>query len=126
MATLWLAAAPLGAQQKAPFDAATAFGARPSVTHASLSPDGMSIAFVAPSMGLGSILYTHRLDKEGTPHAALAVNGAPERLGRCGWVSNERLVCTVYGVVHSAQDLFPFTPGGGGVCRRQQPQAVES
>jgi len=81
------------------FDAAAAFGARPSAVDVSLSPDGNSIAFVAPTQGMGSMLYTVRLDPGAKPKAALAAGGKPERLGGCDWVSNDRLVCRVYGIL---------------------------
>src|SRR5207248_8232353 len=60
-------------------DAAAAFGARPSAVDVSLSPDGSSIAFVAPTQGMGSVLYTVRLDPGAKPKAALTASGKPER-----------------------------------------------
>ena len=81
------------------FDAATAFGARPSAADVSLSPDGNSVAFVVPSRGMGSSLYTMRLDAGAKATVALRTSGKPERLGGCHWVSNDRLACRVYGVL---------------------------
>ncbi len=93
-----------------PFDAAAAFGARPSIVNLSLAPDGKSIAYVAPTLGQGAILYTLRLDQESAKsRVALTATGKPERLESCHWVSNDRLICTVYGVVRSATELLPFT-----------------
>ena len=43
------------------FDAASAFGARPSVSTMSLSPDGMNVTYLAPTKGQGSIAYTLNL-----------------------------------------------------------------
>lgn len=105
------AASPLSAQNTKPFDAAAAFGARASIAHLSLSPDGMSVAYVAPTTGQGSIVYTLSLAKGSTARAALTVSGKPERMARCDWVSNYRLVCEIYGVVKSAVALepLPFT-----------------
>jgi dipeptidyl aminopeptidase/acylaminoacyl peptidase len=91
------------------FDAAAAFGARPGVLDLSLSPDGKSVAYIAPAKGQGSMLLTLDLAEGSKPHVAMAVEGKPERLGSCHWVSNERLVCIVYGVVKSPLDLLPFT-----------------
>jgi dipeptidyl aminopeptidase/acylaminoacyl peptidase len=106
------AAAPFSAKA-APLDTAAEFGARPSVIHASLSPDGRSVAYVAPGKGLESILFTVGVDKDAKPRAALVLTGKPERLGNCDWVTNDRLVCLVYGVVEgvagSFQGLLPFT-----------------
>jgi acetyl esterase/lipase len=92
-------------------DAAAAFGARPSVSALSLSPDGMSVAYIAPRPGQGSVLVTLRLEKGAAPRAALGVDGKPDRLGRCDWVSNVRLVCSLYGIVRSGRllELLPFT-----------------
>jgi dipeptidyl aminopeptidase/acylaminoacyl peptidase len=101
-------AAPV-AVEAASLDSAAAFGARPSVTHASLSPDGRSVAYVAPGNGLESILFTVSLDKDAKPRAALVLTGKPEHLGRCDWATNERLVCNVYGVVEGSKTLLPFT-----------------
>jgi hypothetical protein len=48
------------------FDAAKAFGARPSVEYVSLSPDGMSVAYVAATTGQGSVVYVQSLAKGAT------------------------------------------------------------
>jgi dipeptidyl aminopeptidase/acylaminoacyl peptidase len=91
------------------FDAAKAFGARPGIEHMSLSPDGMSIAYVAPTTGQGAVVYVQSLAK-GAPLASKPILGAagkPERLGSCDWVSNQRLVCRIYGVVTSSALLEP-------------------
>ncbi len=103
---------PLAAKDSASFDPATAFGARPSVLQLSLSPDGKSVAYLAPNQGMGSFLYTLRLEENAKSRIALAADGKPDRLGGCHWVSNDRLACLVYGVVHGAvrgpMDLLPF------------------
>jgi dienelactone hydrolase len=103
-------ATPIAAQGDQPFDAAAAFGARPSVTDLTLSPDGLRVAYVAPGAGQGATVYTLELAKGAVPHAALGAAGKPDRLGGCDWVSNTRLVCIVYGVVNSGLlELLPFT-----------------
>jgi dipeptidyl aminopeptidase/acylaminoacyl peptidase len=91
------------------FDAAAAFGARPSVADLSLSPDGLGVAYVAPTAGQGSVLFTLDLAKGAKSRIALLASGKPERLEKCHWVSNERLVCTIYGVVRNSLGLVPFT-----------------
>jgi dipeptidyl aminopeptidase/acylaminoacyl peptidase len=113
---LWsLALAPLASLSPAEpiFDAAKAFGARESVSDLSLSPDGMSVAYVAPTTGQGSALYVYSLVK-GAPRSlrpVITASGKPERLAGCSWVSNQRLVCVVYGVVfaRSVLERVPFT-----------------
>jgi dienelactone hydrolase len=90
----------LQAQEAAPFDAATAFGARPSVTHLSLSPDAKRVAYIAPMAGQGATLYTLSLEKGARAIAVLNANGKPDRLDYCSWVANDRLICDIYGVVN--------------------------
>jgi dienelactone hydrolase len=87
------------AQVDKTFDAAAAFGARPSVSDISLSPDGSRAAYVTPTSGQGSAIYTIGFAKGDLPKLVVAANGKPDRLGGCFWVSNDRLVCTAYGVV---------------------------
>jgi dipeptidyl aminopeptidase/acylaminoacyl peptidase len=107
--SLLLASLPLLSISEPAFDAAKAFGARPSVEDLSLSPDGMSVAFVAPTTGQGSVLYVQGLAKGAsrTAKPVLGASGKPERLGGCDWVSNQRLVCVIYGVVSSGSILEP-------------------
>ena len=107
--SLLLASLPFLSSAEPAFDAAKAFGARPSVEYLSLSPDGMNAAYVAPTAGQGSVVFVQSLAK-GAPLASKPVLGAagkPERLGGCDWVSNQRLVCLVYAVVASSVVLEP-------------------
>ncbi|HEY0801549.1 MAG TPA: S9 family peptidase [Steroidobacteraceae bacterium] len=96
------------AHAEAPFDAAAAFGARPSVESLSLSPDGKSVAYVVPTGGQGSALNVLSLAKGASPHIIATVSGKPDRLGECHWVSNDRLVCVIYGVVSASVDVVPY------------------
>ncbi len=107
--SLLLASLPLLSNAEPAFDAAKAFGARPRVEYVSLSPDGMSIAYVAPTTGQGSVVYVQSLAKGASlsTKPILGATGKPERLGRCDWVSNQRLVCVVYGVVAGNALLEP-------------------
>jgi acetyl esterase/lipase len=91
-------AASANAENPPGFDAAAAFGARPSIADVSLSPDGKSAAYVSPLVGEGSALFTLKLTKDAKPQNALTVTGNPVRLGGCNWVSNERIVCVLYSV----------------------------
>jgi dipeptidyl aminopeptidase/acylaminoacyl peptidase len=72
-----------------------AFGARESVTSASLSPDGKTMAFLAPTAGKGNALFTVPVDGTAAPKRSLVASGEPEMISRCGWVANDRLLCTV-------------------------------
>lgn len=91
------------------FDAAAAFGSREDVTGLSLSPDGKSVAYIAALDGKESALVTRDLADGSKSQLALKASGKPERLSDCHWVSESRLVCTVYGVVKGPTDLLPFT-----------------
>lgn len=103
------AAAPAGAEESRSFDAAAAFGARPSVSGMSLSPDGKSVAYHTPIQGQGSALYTLSLAEGAKPRPALAVNGKPERLGPCSWVANDRLACHIYANLRDpTYGIMPF------------------
>ena len=82
--------------ENAPFDAAAAFGARPSASDVTVSPDGQNLAWIAPAAGQGSTLYTLALTKDAKPRAALTASGSPERLDWCRWASNSRLVCRFF------------------------------
>ncbi len=91
------------------FDAATAFGARPSISRMRLSPDGKMAVFLAPLPGMGSAAMTIDLTGGSKPRMALVSDGKPYRLQECNWVANDRLVCTVYGVIESAAGILPVT-----------------
>jgi dipeptidyl aminopeptidase/acylaminoacyl peptidase len=101
----------LALAESASFDAAAAFGARQSVLDLSLSPDGQNLAWIAPTAGQGAVVYTLSLaTKDAKAKPSLASSGSPERLESCAWVSNERLVCTVYILAMDAQlGPLPFT-----------------
>ncbi|HEY4213148.1 MAG TPA: S9 family peptidase [Steroidobacteraceae bacterium] len=98
---LVLAATTVRAENPPPFDAAAAFGARPSVLGMSLSPDGKRVAYVAPMEGQGAALLAMGLENGAHPKAVTYVNGKSDQLGGCSWVANDRLICTVYGVAPS-------------------------
>jgi dienelactone hydrolase len=98
------------AAESVPFDAAAAFGARESVTHLSLSPEGTHVAYVTPTTGQGAAVFTLGLSKGSVPKGVATSSGKPDRLNKCDWVSDSRLVCGVYGVVNSSLlELLPFT-----------------
>ncbi len=92
-----IAVVALGATPQS-LDPATAFGARPSLSMLSVSPDGASIAYVAPGAGEGSVLYTMRLGDHPRAIPALSADGKPWRMYRCDWVANNRLACEIYGI----------------------------
>lgn len=87
-------------------DLAARFGARPAVAHASLSADGNRLAFIAPAKGQGGVLNTVELSEGSAPKPIYAVDGDPQRLAACPWVTAERLVCTIWGIVSDGNDLY--------------------
>src|ERR1700730_19035066 len=89
--TLLCSGAPLQAQNANPFDSASAFGARPSVTSLVLSPDGTSVAYIVPADGQGSVAYTLALAEGSKPKRALSTDGKSYRLEWCQWGANGRL-----------------------------------
>jgi dipeptidyl aminopeptidase/acylaminoacyl peptidase len=84
-------------------DPAAAFGARPSLSMLSLSPDGASIAYVAPGEGESSILYTIRLGDHPHEVPALVADGKPWRMYQCDWVANTRVACQIYAIQRAAR-----------------------
>jgi dipeptidyl aminopeptidase/acylaminoacyl peptidase len=80
-------------------DPPAAFGAREGVLDMALSPSGRKVAFISPGPGQGTILYTVDVGSTAEPRRAVTADGSPERIAGCGWVSEERLVCTIYMVV---------------------------
>lgn len=90
-------------------NAAEAFGKREGVENISLSPDGTKIAYIEPSQGQGSSLFTVDLVGSQVPKAVLSASGDPERLNDCDWVSNARLVCRIYAVSEIAGERISAT-----------------
>lgn len=82
-----------------PEDVARAFGARQDVVGMTLSPDGKSVAYIAPSGDRGDALHIDDLADDKASRIALIGTGKPERIDHCFWVSNHRLVCSIYAVL---------------------------
>lgn len=97
------------ASEAKPFDAAAAFGARQGILNMSLSPNGKAVAYVVATAGGGSAVFTLDLAEGSKERGATVATGKPQRIDSCHWVSSERLVCLVYGVVPSKLGLLPFT-----------------
>ncbi|MES2337351.1 MAG: S9 family peptidase [Pseudomonadota bacterium] len=88
--------------------AAAAFGARERVLDASLSPDGGKVSIIAPGPGQSTVLQV--LDvKTGAANPVNFADGNPMTLRSCGWASNVRIVCTLYGVTdRNYNRLLPY------------------
>lgn len=98
-----LALAPATAAQPAlsSAEAAARFGARENVEFIVLSPDGSRVAYGVPIEGLGSRLYWVEVGST-QPRAITRVDGREQRVTGCNWVSNERLVCSLYNIDRAA------------------------
>ncbi len=102
-------------------DPAAAFGAREGIEDIALSPDGTQIAFIAPGTGQSSALYVVPVDKSAPPRRVTGASGNPERLTSCSWVSNARLLCSIYviqkaaGYVAAASRLVAVDVAGGNI-----------
>jgi dipeptidyl aminopeptidase/acylaminoacyl peptidase len=94
----------------APADPPAAFGARERVLDISMSPGGTKIAFITPGPGQSTVLYTVDAAGGSAPQRAVAADGRPERLAQCGWVSEQRLICTIYFIV---ENIVPNQPVDG-------------
>lgn len=85
------------------------FGMREGVEHIGMSPDGSRLAYVAPGPGRISELYIVSL-ATGDQTRILQSSGSPERLEWCNFVSNERLVCQISGMIRDPEGLLlPFS-----------------
>ncbi len=90
------------------FDAAAAFGARETIEDISLSPNGRRLAYLMPRSGQGSHLFVADIGST-QPTPVMGVDGERQRLAGCDWVSNARLVCTVYSMVRVDGNLAYFS-----------------
>lgn len=97
------------AAMAAPDDLAKAFGARESVINASLSPDGSRISLIAAGEGRTTRAYVLEAKEGATPQLILSTSGAPENLSDCEWVTNDRLVCTVFGTQRYNDEVYTFS-----------------
>jgi acetyl esterase/lipase len=93
-----------------PADPPAAFGVRERVLDISMSPGGTKLAFITPGPGQSTVLYTVDAAGGKAPQRAVAADGRPERLTGCGWVSEQRLICTLYFVL---ENLVPNQPLAG-------------
>jgi hypothetical protein len=105
------ASVPLFAQRTRDFDAAVAFGTRPSISDLSLSPEGASIVYVVPRADRGSAVYTRSLAAGATERLVMTAAGNPDRVTGCDWTSNTRLVCSIYAITYDRAGgrLVPFS-----------------
>lgn len=108
LATVALGASSTALAQTPPFDAAKAFGARPAIFDARLSPDGTKIAFLGPGPGSSVILYSMDTTRESSPHIVTKTSGDSGNFTHCDWVSNDRLACRVFGLQEYNGEIYGF------------------
>jgi dienelactone hydrolase len=88
---------------------ATRFGARPAVISMSLAPDGKSIAYLGALQRTGTALFVASLSTGATPKPILTSTGNPDRLTRCDWSTNTRLVCQIYMITDTGFGYSGYT-----------------
>lgn len=89
--------------------ASAAFGAREMVSQASLSPDGTTVALIQPLReSQAAALFVAPLDGTADLKPVFSANGKPERLQSCGWVTNARLICTVFFTIENGRNRLAF------------------
>lgn len=78
-------------------EAAAAFGSREKILDASISPKGDQVALVIPGQGQSTIVAT--LDvASATSKVVNSADGNPMAISGCNWASDQRVVCSLYGV----------------------------
>jgi len=107
LALLATAALPMSAAW-AQADNAALFGARESIQDIALSPDGNRLAVIQPAAGQGATLYVVDI-ASGKSVRVTGIDGDPERLNWCRWVSNERLLCSIFAMSEIDAILAPFS-----------------
>lgn len=76
---------------------AQAFGARPWVNGASISPDGKHVVFITAGAGPLDVAMVQDVTTGETKPITYA-DGKPLKIRRCGWSANDRLVCLFGGI----------------------------
>lgn len=101
LATLLLCAAAQTGKADTPQAAnlAQAFGARPWVNGASISPDGKHVVFITAGAGPLDIAMVQDVTTGETKPITYA-DGKPLKIRKCGWSANDRLVCLFGGISH--------------------------
>jgi dienelactone hydrolase len=90
-------------------NSAALFGVRESVEQIDISPDGNHVVFLQPAAGRRTAVFMHELGSEAESRAIANSSGDPERLRRCTFVTNDRLICRLSGMSSSTGVLLPFS-----------------
>ncbi len=85
------------------------FGAREQIGQISLSPDGRHYAAVIATKGRAARVVVGNLDDDKPVRPVLSSSGSPDRVDRCDWATDTRLVCSVFVINGKGRDAIPFT-----------------
>lgn len=94
-----VATGPVHADQLDDAAAAAAFGKRDQVLDASISPDGSKVALIVPAPGQATVIEVIDI-ATGNGKPIQYADGNPLKLTSCNWASNDRLICSEYGVAN--------------------------
>jgi dipeptidyl aminopeptidase/acylaminoacyl peptidase len=100
------AANPPAARQATPVEL---FGARESVQQIDISPDGQHVVYLQPGPGRSTIVYYSDLGAGAAPRVVVRSAGITERLRGCNFVTNDRLICRISGMVEVDNVLASFS-----------------
>ncbi|MBV9882610.1 MAG: S9 family peptidase, partial [Sphingomonadaceae bacterium] len=87
-------------------DAAQLYGVRANVEGIDLSPDGRHVVFLQPASGRRTVAYLAEVGSTAAPSVIVSSDGNPERLRRCQFATDTRLICTVSGMVMSPERVL--------------------
>jgi dienelactone hydrolase len=98
----------VGAQAPATDQEAALFGARESAVGVNLSPNGKSVAYVAPAPGGGAVAFIADV-QSGESKAFLNSGKDGDRLRWCRFVTDRRLICQYTAIMNDAGVLLGFS-----------------
>ena len=101
-----------GAGAPAAADPAELYGVRESVEQIDISPDGSRVVYLQPGPGRDDRRLSSTISTAAASRAwSIRSDGDPERLRWCNFVTNERLICQVAGMIggrgHAGSLLAP-------------------
>jgi len=115
-------ASPVALAGTAPSDPLAAkFGARETIRDISISPSGRTVAVVGPAPSGGEGVLVVPVDGNGRMTAIPGSKGGDERLYRCNWTTDTRLVCTIgyivkeYGFLNGYSRQFAMNSDGSHI-----------
>jgi len=105
-ATMPVAVAQEAQSTETPEDIAMRFGIRSSVLDISLSPDGTKLVWIAPGPNHTEILKVIDLEGAEGPQMILSNTMKHADFSSCDWVTDDRLLCKLTGIVERRDDLL--------------------